>query len=244
MPHTAITSAKAELWCGIRDELPMIVGVAPFGLVFGVLGVTSGLTQLQTALMSIILFGGASQVIFVQLWTSNTSVLIVGSSVSIVNLRHALYSASMASYLRPLPLRWRILLGYLLTDEAYAISIKRFCAKPASPNQHYHLLGAGMTLWISWQVATITGILTGATIPPEWALNFALPLTFIAIVAPSIRSRADLVACLTAGAIAITGQGLPWKIWIILATVGGIVMGCGTKLLIQKHQANDGRDQS
>ena len=237
MSNKAVTSPKQEFWHGVRDELPMMLGVIPFGLVFGVLGVSSGLTPLQTIMMSSILFGGASQVVFVQLWASNIPALVVGGSVCVVNLRHALYSASMASYLRPLPLRWRVILGYLLTDEAYAISIRRFVSFPNSPNQHFHLLGAGLTLWVSWQCATITGVLAGATIPPEWSLGFAIPLTFIAIVAPAIKSRADLAACITAGTIAITGQGLPFKSWIILAAFGGIAAGWAVKTLMQ-HPRN------
>ncbi|MDB2391287.1 AzlC family ABC transporter permease [Alphaproteobacteria bacterium] len=242
MHNEAITSSRDEFWLGVRDELPMMLGVVPFGLVFGVLGVSSGLTPLQTILMSSILFGGASQVVFVQLWASNIPSLVIAGSVSVINLRHALYSASMASYLRPLSIWWRVVLGYLLTDEAYAISIRRFTNMPKSPNQHFHLLGAGLTLWISWQCATITGVLAGAKIPPEWSLSFAIPLTFIAIVAPAIKSRADLVACITAGTIAIIGQDLPVKSWIILAAFGGIASGWGVKTLIQrKHKHDAGR---
>ena len=244
MPNETITSPNDEFWHGVRDELPMMLGVVPFGLVFGVLGISSGLSPLQTILMSSILFGGASQVIFVQLWASNIPALVVGGSVSVVNLRHALYSASMATYLRPLPLSWRVILAYLLTDEAYAISIRRFTNMPSSPNQHFHLLGAGMTLWISWQCATITGVLAGTTIPPEWSLSFTLPLTFIAIVAPTIKSRADMAACITAGSIAIMGQDLPFKLWIVLAAFGGIVTGWVVKTLMRRQRAHHAGRQS
>ncbi|MGB2320419.1 MAG: AzlC family ABC transporter permease [Candidatus Puniceispirillum sp.] len=244
MHNKAITSPKDEFWHGVRDELPMMLGVIPFGLVFGVLGISSGLTPLQTILMSSILFGGASQVVFVQLWASHIPAWVVGGSVGVVNLRHALYSASIASYLRHLPLRWRIILAYLLTDEAYAISIRRFTTMPPSPNQHFHLLGAGLTLWVCWQCATITGVFAGTTIPPEWSLGFAIPLTFIAIVAPAIKSRADLAACITAGSIAILGQNLPFKSWIILAAIGGIAVGWGVKNLIRQQQAHNDGDPS
>ena len=124
-----------------------------------------------------------------------------------------------------LPLRWRILLGYLLTDEAYAISIKRFRDEPPGPNQHFHLLGSGMLLWTSWQFATIFGVLVGGTIPESWSLSFAIPLTFIAIVAPILKNRADLAASVTAGTIAILGQPLPWNLWLITAAIVGILAG-------------------
>jgi predicted branched-subunit amino acid permease len=218
-------SAKSEFWSGVRDEVPLIFGVAPFGLVFGVLGIESGLTPLQTIMLSSILFGGASQIVFVQLWAAGVPALIVGGSVCVINVRHLLYSASVAAYLRPLPLRWRILLGYLLTDEAYAISIKRFRHEPPGPNQHFHLLGSGMLLWTSWQFATIFGVLVGGTIPESWSLSFAIPLTFIAVVAPILKTRADLAAVITAASISIIGQPLPWNSWLIIAAIGGILAG-------------------
>ncbi|MGB1873276.1 MAG: AzlC family ABC transporter permease [Candidatus Puniceispirillaceae bacterium] len=221
----AITTRSQEFWTGVRQELPLQLGVAPFGLVFGVLGLASGLTPLQTILLSSIIFGGASQVVFAQLWGAGVPAPVVGASVSVVNLRHTLYSASIAPYLRRLPLIWRIPLAYLLTDEAYAVTINRLRTEPASAYQHYHLLGTGMTLWICWQISTITGVIFGATIPQSWSLGFAIPLTFIAIVAPAIRRRADLAACLTAGIISVVGQPLPWKSWIILAAIGGIAAG-------------------
>ncbi len=215
----------AEFWLGVRHELPLQLGVIPFGLVFGILGLASGLTGLQTILLSSILFGGASQVVFAQLWAAGVPPLVVGGSVGVVNLRHVLYSASMAQYLRHLPLRWRILLGYLLTDEAYAVSIKRFRDGPDSPHQHYHLLGSGVTLWVAWQASTVSGVIAGTTIPDSWSLSFAIPLTFIAVVAPSIRRRADLVACVVAAALSLICQPLPWKSWIIVAACGGIAAG-------------------
>ena len=228
-------SAGSEFWAGVRQEVPLIFGVAPFGLVFGVLGIESGLNPWQTILMSSILFGGASQIVFAQLLAAGVPALIVGGSVCVINLRHVLYSASISAYLLHLPLGWRILLGYLLTDEAYAISIRRFQHDPSGPNQHFHLLGSGMLLWTSWQFSTIFGVLVGGTIPDSWSLSFAIPLTFIAVVAPILKTRADLAAVITAGTIAIIGQPLPWNSWLIIAAICGILAGWLVSRL--NHQA-------
>ncbi|MFL2845431.1 MAG: AzlC family ABC transporter permease [Candidatus Puniceispirillaceae bacterium] len=222
---TTTPSAKEEFWQGVRDEVPLMFGVIPFGLVFGVLGIESGLTPLQTILLSSILFGGASQVVFAQLWAAGVPAFIVGSSVCVINIRHVLYSASVASYLRHLPLRWRILLGYLLTDEAYAVSIRRFTNGRAGRFQHFHLLGSGALLWIGWQASTIAGVVVGETIPESWSLSFAIPLTFIAVVAPIMRTRAEITSAITAGSLAIIGQPLPWNSWLVIAALGGIVAG-------------------
>ena len=218
-------SAQQEFWQGVCDELPLMFGVVPFGLVFGVLGIESGLDPLQTILLSTILFGGASQVVFAQLWAAGIPALIVGSSVCVINIRHVLYSASMASHLRHLSLRWRLLLGYLLTDEAYAVSIKRFTNGRAGPFQHFHLLGSGSLLWIGWQASTIVGVVAGKTIPESWSLSFAIPLTFIAVVAPITRTRAEIATAVTAGSLAIICQPLPWNSWLIIAASGGIAAG-------------------
>lgn len=218
-------TANAEFWLGVKQELPLQLGVIPFGLVFGVLGPASGLTGLQTILLSVILFGGASQVVFAQLWSAGVPPLVVVGSVGVVNLRHLLYGASMAQYLGHLPLWWRILLSYLLTDEAYAVSIKRFQDEPKSSHQHYHLLGSGVTLWVAWQISTVVGVIAGATIPESWSLSFAIPLTFIALVVPSIQLRADLVACVVAAVLSLLCQPLPWKSWIIVSALGGITAG-------------------
>jgi len=222
------TSALQEFWRGVRDQSPLLVGVAPFGLVFGVLGIASGLSPLQTIMMSSIVFGGASQVLFAQLWASGTPPIFVGGSVSIINLRHVLYSASVASHLRHLPFYWRVLLAYLLTDEAYAVSIKRFMEKPDNPVKHFHLLGSGLLLWVCWQTTTAIGVFAGVTIPPTLSLDFIIPLTFIAIVAPAIRNTAHMMACITSAVIAVFGQTLPWNSWILLAAGGGIAAGWAT----------------
>ena len=220
-----VTSASAEFWTGVRDVLPLQLGIVPFGLVFGVLGIASGLTASQTILMSSILFGGASQVVFAQLSATGTPPLFVGVSVSVINLRHVLYSASVAPHLRQLPLRWRVLLAYLLTDEAYAVSIKHFFEYCTNPFKHFHLLGAGLTLWVLWQISTMVGVFASATIPEELSLEFAIPLSFIAIVAPAIRTRPCLLACVTSGGISLAGQALPWNSGLLIAALGGVLAG-------------------
>ena len=232
-------SAVDEFWQGVRDDLPLMFGVIPFGLVFGVIGIESGLTSVQTILLSSILFGGASQVVFAQLWAGGVPALILGSSVCVINIRHVLYSASVASYLQHLSLGWRLLLGYLLTDEAYAVSIRRFTNVYSGKFQHFHLLGSGSLLWASWQTSTIVGVVVGETIPESWSLTFAIPLTFIAIIAPIMRTRAEIAAAVSAGSLAIIGQPLPWNSWLVIAALGGIASGW----LVNRHNKSKRRKQ-
>jgi len=216
---------RTEFFLGVSSMLPLLLGVVPFGLVFGVLGISSGLTETETILMSSIVFAGASQVVFAQLWAAGSAYIVIGSSVALINLRHVLYSASVAEYLKKLSFKWRIILGYLLTDEAFAVSIKRFSSHGKSRPVHFFMLGAGLTLWFAWQISTIVGVIAGSTIPENWELAFAIPLTFIAIVVPLIRNIPTIISAITSGLIAIFGQSLPWNTWIIVAALGGILIG-------------------
>ena len=133
---------------------------------------------------------------------------MIAGTVGVVNLRHALYSATMVEYLGRLPLGWKVL-SYLLTDEAFVVSNNRMRNRPHSPYMHYHLLGTGLTLWVCWQIATVTGMIIGAAIPPELGLGFAIPLTFLSITAPQLRHRPQLAAFATAGGVAMLSQNLP-----------------------------------
>ena len=153
-----MTTEFEEFKRGLLDELPLQIGIFPFGLVYGILGVESGMSLLETCLLSVILFGGASQIVFAQLLASATPAGVILASVSTINLRHLLYGLSVASYLKGLPLRWRFLLAYLLTDEAYAMSIARFRGQPPSPVMHYHLLEPGLCYLLSGKSQPLAGL--------------------------------------------------------------------------------------
>ena len=205
--------------------LPLLLGVIPFGLVFGVLGVASGLTETQTILMSSIIFAGASQVVFTQLWAAGSAYLIIGSSVALINLRHVLYSVAVSEHLKKLSFKWRVILAYLLTDEAFAVSIQRFNTHGDSRPVHFFMFGAGSALWIAWQISTVVGVIAGSTIPENWELAFAIPLTFIAVVVPLLKNFPTIICARTSSLIAICGQSLPWNSWILVAAFGGILLG-------------------
>jgi len=232
-----MTPALAEFKKGIADELPLQIGIIPFGLVYGILGVESGMSVLQTCALSMILFGGASQIIFTQLIASTTPAGIIIASVTTINLRHLLYGLSVSPYLRHLPLRWRLILAYLLTDEAYAMSIRRFQMAPSNPQMHYHLLGTGLLLFTVWQLSTLIGALLGTTVPEFLQLGFAVPLSFIAVLAPVIRKKAEIIAALTAGIAGILLHDLAWNLWIICAALTGIASGMfAARLWPEKEQ--------
>ncbi len=212
-------------WSGVREEVPLLVGVFPFGMIYGALALNAGLSLAASQTMSSIVFAGSSQFIAAQLVHDAAPGLVIVLTIAVVNLRHMLYSASLAPYLEKLPIRWKVLLAYLLTDEAYAPTALKFEREGTTPLGHWFLFGAGLALWFAWQVSTGLGIFLGAAIPQNWPLDFALPLTFIALVMPALKNRPAIAAALSAGLVALLAVSLPYKLGLILAALTGIFVG-------------------
>lgn len=210
---------------GVRAEVPLLIGVFPFGMIYGALALNAGLSASAAQLMSSIVFAGSSQFVAAQLIHEAAPGFVIILTIAVVNLRHMLYSASLAPYLKNLSLRWKVLLSYLLTDEAYAPSIIKYEKDGLQPYSHWFLLGAGFSLWFNWQISTALGIFLGAAIPKEWPLDFALPLTFIAMVVPILKNRPMVAAAVSAGLVALLAYSLPYRIGIILAALTGILVG-------------------
>lgn len=216
---------QKSFWAGVRAELPLLIGVIPFGLIYGVLALDAGLAPAPAQMMSSIVFAGSAQFITAQLLHEAVPGLVIVLTIAVVNLRHMLYSASVAPYLRTLPMGWKMLLSYLLTDEAYAVIILHYEQEESNPTGHWFFLGAGLALWTLWQLSTAAGILLGTTLPESWPLDFALPITFIALIIPALKDRPAIAASLTAGIVALLAYGLPYKLGLMLAGLLGILVG-------------------
>jgi len=216
---------KDEFWSGVRDEAPILLGVAPFGLLYGALAISAHLSTLAAQAMSSVIFAGSAQFIAAQLVGAGTSGLVILMVVFVVNLRHALYSASVAPHVKHLNTGWKLLLSYLLTDEAYAVTITHYQREGDSANRHWYFFGSGLTLWSSWQVSTAIGIFVGAQIPAGWPFGFILPLTFIALVVPALKDRAGVAAALAAGLVGLLAMNFPYKTGLLLAALIGILTG-------------------
>jgi 4-azaleucine resistance transporter AzlC len=220
-----MNSTMKSFWAGVRAEFPLLVGVFPFGLIYGALALNAGLSAGAAQMMSSIVFAGSSQFIAAQLMRESAPGIVIVLTIAVVNLRHMLYSASVAPYIEHLPMRWKTLLAYLLTDEAYAAAIIHFEKDGLTLNSHWFFLGAGFSLWFTWQVCTALGIFLGAAIPAAWPLDFALPLTFMAMVVPVLKDRPVIAAALSAGTVALLAFSLPYKLGLILAALAGIFIG-------------------
>lgn len=222
-----MSSPSSEFVAGVKAEAPILLGTMPFGMIYGVLALGAGLPPDVALAMSSVVFAGSAQFVSVPLLGAGTPGVVVLLTTFVVNLRHVLYSASVAPHLKHLSPAWKGLLAYLLTDEAYAVTITHYDRRdaPPSPNKHWYFLGAGLTLWSSWQLSTAIGIFLGAQVPASWALDFTLALTFIALVVPALRDRPSLAAAISAGLVAVLAAEWPFKLGLILAAFTGILVG-------------------
>ncbi len=213
-------SKKTEnLLKGFYDVSPLLLPVVPFGIIFGAIGIELGFGPYITYATSIIIFSGASQIVFFQLLSNGASSLIAITSSSVVSTRHLLYGAVVAQYLSKLSLMWKIFLSYLLTDQAFAVSQEFFKKNSNDVYKHYHLLGAGLTLWIVWQLTTVIGILLGSIVPEELGLSFTIPLTFLALLINYLRKIDHLIVIFLSGLSSILFYDAPLKSYIILSCV-------------------------
>lgn len=216
---------RSQFFGGMRAVIPLLFGVAPFGMIYGALAVSAGMPASAAQAMSAIVFAGSSQFAAVPLVEAGAPMAVIILTIAVLNLRHALYSASIAPYLKNLSRGWKAWLAYFLTDEAYAATIGHLETSVESPNRHWFFLGAGLGLWTTWQLSTAIGIFLGAVIPSTWPLDFTLALTFIAMVAPLVKDRAGLAAGLSAGVVAVLAYNLPYKLGLVAAALVGIAVG-------------------
>ena len=227
---------KQQFAAGLTAMAPVLPGVVPFGLTAGIAGLDAGLDPAAAFSMSFVIFAGASQLAWAQLVGQGALPLVVVATALIINLRMAMYSASLAPYLGSLPQRWKWPLAYLLTDQAYAVSIARFVREPDAPARHWYYLGAALPLWLVWLAATAAGIAVGAGVPPEWQLGFAVPLVFLALLVPAVRDRPSLAAAVVGGGVAVLASGLPFNLGLTIGALSGIVAGVLAERLLWPPQ--------
>ena len=229
IPSRLASTRRQEFVAGMKAEIPILLGVIPFGMIYGVLARSAGIPPAAAQAMSAIVFAGSAQFISAQLYGAGAPGLIIVLTASIVNLRHTLYSASIQPYIRHLRPVWRWLLSYLLTDEAYAVTITHYSQNTVEDaqraNTHWFFLGAGLTLWSTWQASTALGIFLGTQLPSNWSLDFTLALTFIALLIPNIKDRAGVAAALARGVGAILASALPLKLGLVVSSLVGVAVG-------------------
>ena len=230
-----------EVRAGAAAVAPMLIGVAPFGLVAGATPATNGLGGGAAVGLSTVVFAGASQLAAADVLGDGGSALVATLAACTINLRMLLYSASLAPLLTKESLPRRLAAAYLLTDQAYAVSITRWTAAGDRPERRLPFyFGAGLLLWLVWQISTIVGALVGAAVPEDLPLDFAVPLVFLVLLVPAITSRPAAVAALVGGGAAVAAaQAGAGPLSVMVGAVGGILAGAAAETVVERRSPPD-----
>jgi predicted branched-subunit amino acid permease len=204
-------NVRRAFWQGFRDGAPFLLVVVPFGMLFGALAAEAGWNIAEIMAASILIIAGASQFTMLQLMSENAPTLIVIGTALAVNLRMAMYSAALAPHIGAAPLWQRALAAYFLTDQTYGAAVNRYALQPRMSGalKIAHFFGAAAPVCGPWYLATWAGAVAGAAIPAGMAIDFAVPVTFIALFAPALRTLPHLAAALVSVAAALIFAGLP-----------------------------------
>ena len=210
--------------------LPACIGLFPFGIVCGVGAAAAGAGWLGSLGMSAIIFSGAAQIVAAQMVAADAPLLVIVLTTTVLGLRLLMYSAAIAPYLKPLPERWGRILAFMLSDQVFAAAIRRFHIDDDREAAGRHFLGGGLALWAAWQVSCFVGFFAGNLIPASWSLEFAVPLCFIALVAPVFRDSPSILAGLSAGIAVLALAHLPMRLNLVAAGMIGIAVGTTAEL--------------
>lgn len=209
---------------GIISALPITLGLIPFGLVTGVAGVKAGLSPFEITFMSGFVYAGAAQLVALQLMGAGASMLFVLLAVAVVNLRYIMYSSAIAKHLKTLSQPMRVLAAFELVDQNFAMALNRSkeLGERLTP---WFYLGAGVPLWVNWVICTLLGATLGARVPESWSLEFAVPLCFLVLLVPAVRTRPLLLAALVGGIVATLLAWLPYRSGLFIGAIAGIAAG-------------------
>ena len=229
---------REPFWRGLRAGLPFLLVIVPFALLFGVVGTEAGLSLIQVMGFSVLVIAGASQFTAVQLMVDNAPTLIVLVTALAVNLRMAMYSASLAPHLGAAPVWQRALAAYGLVDQSYALSILEFERNPdlPLPQRMAYFAGACVAVAPPWYLFTLLGAIGGTAIPPAFALDFAVPITFLALFAPALRTLAHVAAALTSTLVALALAGIPFNMGLIVAAAAAMAVGALVETLMERRR--------
>ncbi len=209
---------------GVLEILPLLIPVVPFGLIIGVIGIELGFSPLMVYVSSLIVFSGSAQIVLFQLMSGGASPVVILTSVGVTNSRHFLYGAVLSEYLEDLSSKWKVFLSYFLVDQSFGLSLRFFKKNKNLKNKHYYLFGSGFTLWVIWQISSLIGIFLGSIVPDELGLAFAIPLTFLSLIIHEFRKFDHLIVIFSSGLLAIIFYEIPFKAYIIAASIGALLV--------------------
>lgn len=218
---------RSQFWMGVRDTLPLVIGAVPFGIIFGTLSTQAGLSAAGTIGMSLFVFAGSSQFIAMGLVGAGTVWPMIVLTTFVVNFRHLLYTATLLPYLKKLPKHWQVCLAFGLTDETFAVAVRRWHQSDDNPYKHWYQLGSMFFMYTNWNICTIIGLVAGRLLSDVggWGLDFAMVAAFIGMVLPYIADKPNYACVLVSGISALLLFSLPHKLGLMAATILGIIAG-------------------
>lgn len=237
-------TARADFFAGTQAIVPILLGVIPFTLIAGVAAVNAGIAPVQAISMSIIVFAGVAQLAAIDLIDRTAPIAVIILTAIVINLRFMMYSASLAPYLRQLtgPMKW--LGAYVLSDEAYAVSVTEFReTSPEERSREWFYFGAAAAFWMAWQVGTIVGVVVGTAIPEGLSLEFAVPLTFMALLFQALTDRHTEVAAVVAGVLGVVAAVLPFNLGLVTAALIGISIGVILDIRVDEFPTTEGTSE-
>lgn len=232
MPHHTVDSKPRLFWQGTVAMLPLSVAVLPWGLLAGSFAIEAGLNTFESQALSAILFAGSAQLVATGMIKAGAGLMTMLITTFFITSRHFLYSVSMRGKISPLPTRWRVILGFLLTDELFAL-----CGQQSEKQfNRWYALGAGFSFYLIWNLATLVGIVAGSYIPSlnSIGLEFAVAATFIAIVIPNVKSIPILISVITALILSVTLTTFNVNGSLMYASVGAMLAGYFSELALTK----------
>ncbi|WP_159838085.1 AzlC family ABC transporter permease [Burkholderia sp. 8Y] len=224
----------------------MMIGAAPFGVIFGTLVTASPLALWHGQLMSLAVFAGSAQFIAVGMIAGHASFAVIWGTTFVVNLRHVLYSATLAPYVAHLPARWRWALAGLMTDEVFAVAYAHYRGRTPGETGPHYFLGSGLAMYVNWQAWTLIGLFFGAAFPglKSLGLDFAMVATFIAIIVPQLVALRFVAAALASGVLSFAWQGWPYKLGLLAAVLAGVGVGLLLTLVEQRPRMKDAKERT
>jgi predicted branched-subunit amino acid permease len=224
--HEAMAATRRPMFRqGVRECLPMSIGIAAWGLVAGVAMAKSGMGLALSVLMSVLVSAGSSQVAALPLIAGDAPMWVVWATVVCVNLRFLVFSYQFRPYFMHLPRGRRLVASYFMGDTIFAIFLRRHPEPTGDPAQVEYFWGAALTTYVAWQAAVITGIVAGNAIPSEWGIGFAGTMALLALTCTQLRSASTWVAAVVASCAAVAAYALPLRLNIVVAISAAVAIG-------------------
>lgn len=223
-----VRSPRAQFWDGVKAQIPNTSGIMPFGMLAGAFTASVLQSQLLGVLYTSGVFAGRAQMAAMQLVLDKSPIFVPLAACVVINLRHLMYGAALSEYFRHVPLRWKIISAFLMTDLSYIVGYPHFRKEADTPNAAtslWYYMGASVTNWGAWSTGGVIGALIGAQIPPSWSLDLVPTFSFIAALVNGMRDRAGFAAGVSAGIIAVIFAGLPWSMGLFISAIVGLIVG-------------------